>query len=121
MVAATNRRDEMGGVKSINRQPRISSACVVRTFLDQPIVGVINLVLAELAQRQRSLVSVEGNVTRGIRMLVAAESLPGDLLSAWEFVVGDVGIGRLLIVVESVATAGGDYGSGKFHIQPPPA
>src|SRR4029077_18994218 len=59
--------------------------------------------------------------TRGIRMLVATESLPGDLLAARELEIGDVGIGSLLIVAEAVAAPGRDNRGGELHIQPPPA
>jgi hypothetical protein len=42
VVALANRRDEVRGVKRINRQPGILSARVVRTFLEQSIVGVMS-------------------------------------------------------------------------------
>ena len=50
VVAAANRRDEVGRVKRIDGQPGISPAGVVGTLLDQLVVGVVDLVVAELAQ-----------------------------------------------------------------------
>ena len=38
-------------------------------------------------------------------MLVAAQPLPGDLLAARELEIGDVGVGRLLVIAEAVAAA----------------
>src|SRR5262249_13508848 len=68
-----------------------------------------------------SLVSEEGDEAVGIRVPVATETLPGDLFAACEFVIGNVGIGRLLIVAIAVAAARGDHDGREIHIQPPSA
>ena len=55
VVAAANRRNEWWC--GIHCQPGISSTGVVGTFLDQPIVDIINLVIAEFAQRKSASLS----------------------------------------------------------------
>src|SRR5262245_2567706 len=108
-------------MKRIDGQPRIAAASVVGSLFNHPIVRIVDLVIAELAQGECSLVAVERDVAGGIGMLVATQTLPSDLLAAGKLKIGNVCVGRLLIVLIAVAAAGGNHDGGKLHSQPPAA